>query len=121
MSLVRKPVIIRNLESGQSLTVTALVDSGATLMALPQRAAQQLGLRSVERRRFELADRSILEFDVANVGVTLAGWSGATMCAFGESIAEPLIGVTTLETLFLALDPVREELVPVDGLMRGLR
>ena len=121
MSLVRKAITFRNPENNLSLTVTALVDSGSTLTVLPRSDAEQLRLRSMGTRELELADKSVVNWDVAVVQVDVVGRSAGATCAFGDTIAEPILGVTALEQLGLAVDPVNEELVPVRGRLGGVQ
>ena len=120
MSIFRKPATLRNLRTGQTLTVQALIDTGASHAALPLTEAQALGLQSRARRQFELADKSVVPRDLDYVEIELAGETGIVPCAFAEGVAEPLVGATTLEILQLAVDCAREELVPTTGLMRGV-
>lgn len=121
MGLVRKPIIFRNLENGRSLTITALVDSGSTLTVIPAEDARQLGLRSRGTREVELADKSVVTWDVGYVEVSVAERSTALLCAYGDSVAEPILGVTALELLNLAVDPVNQELIPVRGRLGGVQ
>ncbi len=54
-----------------------------------------------------------MTYDVGGCEVVIEGRTAAVTCIFGENVAEPVLGVTALEQLFLAVDPVREQLIPL--------
>jgi predicted aspartyl protease len=98
-----------------SVTVDALVDSGATFSSLPGPVLQQLGIESLREVRLRLADGSS---HLQRLGRALIGLNGAEdvmPVVFGEPESPPSIGAVTLEILLLGIDPVRETLVPVEG------
>ena len=101
--------------------VQALVDTGATFTVLPSNLLQRLGISSQRTIRFRSADGSILERDVGETIVRLGGQVITTTVVFGEEGAPSLLGAVTLETALLALDPVRQELVPTEGLLMSAR
>lgn len=95
----------------------ALVDTGATYTWVPRDTLERLGVAPAFRREFETADGRIIQRDMAEVPVRLNGEMHFSLVAFGDEGTMPLLGVVTLETFSLGVDPVRQRLVPVRGLL----
>ncbi len=96
--------------------VEAAVDTGSTFTAVPRELLQRLGVQPTRRQRFRIASGEVVENDVGDAMVRLAGLQGATPIIFGEPGEPTLLGAVTLEAFLLAVDPVHETLVPVEGL-----
>lgn len=108
--------------SGQRFqTIEALVDTGATYMFAPASLLRALGVEPIERWPFRMADERRVEYEVGEVRVRIDGRERTTLVVFGEEGAEPLLGAYTLEGFGLAVDPVSQRLVPVDGLLKAKR
>ena len=99
--------------------IEALVDTGATYTMLPGSLLRRLGVAADRRVEFELADGTILKQDVGQTWVRIDGATAIVPVVFGEEGSEPLLGAVTLEVFLLAVDPVRQRLVPVRGLLMG--
>lgn len=99
-------------------TIQALVDTGATLTVVPRPILERLGVRPVGRRRFSLADGRLMEYEIGSAIARLDGQELPTICVFGDADMEPLIGVVTLESFFLGVDPVNQTLIPVPGRLK---
>ena len=54
-------------------TVGALVDTGASYSMFPRSMLERLGIATLERHGFELADRSIVEYDVGEALLRVNG------------------------------------------------
>ena len=119
MTRLRKPVTLRNPETGRALTLTMLVDTGSLLTIVPRDRAEQLGLPVLGHREFEQVDRSLVSYEISHVDITVQGYTAGVTCAFGDEVAEPILGITALEQLMLAVDPVNEESVPIRGRLGG--
>jgi clan AA aspartic protease len=92
--------------------VSLLVDTGATLSWIPRALLEKLGVKSVSRLPFSLADGSTLERDTTAVLLTIDGRKAGVQVAFGEKGEEAVLGATSLEGLGFMVDPVGERLVP---------
>ena len=104
---------------GQRFTaVEALVDTGATYATLPASLLRGLGVKPHERAPFELADGRVVERDVGRTWLSIDGHSDLVPVVFGDEGAEPLLGAVTLEVFRLAVDPVRQRLASVPGLLK---
>jgi clan AA aspartic protease len=98
--------------------VAALVDTGATHTLLPRNLLVELGVQPLERVAFELADERVVEYEIGGVRPRLDGRERTTVVVMGPEGATPLLGATTLEIFNLAVDPVRQRLIPVPGLLK---
>ena len=100
--------------TGNSQEVEFLVDTGATLLVVPQDLASALGLAPHRRHPVVIAGGRRETWPVAEVRLTLDGQEVTTPC-FVAPVGPPLLGAVALESLFLAVDPVAKRLVPVEG------
>ena len=98
------------LRADRAATVRMLVDTGATYSVIPRDLARRLGIgrprRSVSMR---LADGRGARFGVATAFVKIDDREGPTIVLVG-SVAEPILGVETLEQLGLTVDSRRGRL-----------
>lgn len=97
--------------------VEALVDTGATYTMLPASMLQNLGVVPHDRAEFELADGNVAEMDIGRTWVRIDGRSEIVPIIFGEEGTTALLGAVTLEIFRLGVDLVRQELIPVRGLV----
>jgi predicted aspartyl protease len=93
--------------------VDFLVDSGAVYSFAPRAVLERLGIVPHGRQRFRLADGSTIERDPGDALFFYAGRCGAAPVIFAEPGDATLLGAVTLESLGLALDAVRRDLVPL--------
>ena len=97
---IRNPADLGRVWEGQFL-----VDTGATDCLVPRQHLESIGLIPEGQRRFGLADGSEVRLDIAVARVEFMGeFVGATV-VFGENDAEPLLGVTALESVGIEVDP----------------
>jgi clan AA aspartic protease len=87
-----------------------LVDSGAIYSVVPARVLRRLGIKSIDKQTFRLADGTKV---VRRKGGALFRYNGRVGVAdviFGEKGDATLLGALTLEALGLSLDPLKREL-----------
>jgi len=87
-----------------------LVDTGTTDCYVPGKQLRALGIKPEGRRSYELADGRKL---IAEVGIARIEFMGDVLGAtviFGEDDAEPLLGVTALESVGIEVDPKNQRL-----------
>ena len=87
-----------------------LVDTGATDSLVPRQHLEAIGLQPRGRRTYELADGSELTVDVTVAEIEFMGEVVGGTVIYGESNAEPLLGVTALESVGIEVDPVSQRL-----------
>ena len=101
--------------------IDALVDTGATYSVFAGHLLEGLGVASTENSTFELADGRIVELPMGYAAIRVFEKQIIAPVVFGTVGASPLLGATALEIARLAVDPVRQTLVPVNALlMTGL-
>ena len=103
-------------EHRRSEEIELLVDTGATFTVLPSDLWQRLGLSSEVTRRLRTADGRVLERQQGLAYIEIDGQLGTVPVVQGGQSDMPVLGVTSLEILGLAFDPVRRELVPSEHL-----
>ena len=98
-----------------------LVDTGATDSLVPRQHLEAIGLAPEAERTYVLADGSEVKFDVAVARIELLGEMVGGTVLFGEPDAQPLLGVTALESLGIEVDPLNRQLkkLPAVNLKRA--
>ena len=109
---------IANLAGERFVEVTALVDTGSTYTTIPANVLVRLGVQIEGRRRFELADNSVVEYPVGQVRMRLEGQELVVLAVFASEEADPLLGVTALEIFGLGADPINQSLIPIPALLK---
>ncbi len=102
-------------------SVDFLVDSGAVYSFVPRTVLERLGVAPHGRQRFRLADGSSIERARGDAYFFYAGRRGAAPVIFAEPGDATLLGAVTLESLGLALDAVRRNLVPLPMIVAAAR
>jgi clan AA aspartic protease len=112
MGIFKSEITLRNPIHPElkSLKVSALVDTGALHLCLPQHIALQLQLKELEKREVTLANgRKQLAAYVGPLEVSF----GKRHCFVGAMVLgdEPLLGAIPLEDMDLVVDPARRRLL----------
>ena len=87
-----------------------LVDTGAVDCMVPGKHLRALGLKPRGRRVYELADGTEVIFDVTVAEVEFMGERVGASVIYGPNDAEPILGVTALESVGIAVDPRSQRL-----------
>jgi clan AA aspartic protease len=99
-------------EEIKKVSLNMLVDSGAYMMAINETIQSQLELPFIEKRKVQVADSRVVEYDVVGpIHVKFANRK-ATCNAFvlpGDS--EPLLGAIPMEEMDVLIHPLRQQLV----------
>lgn len=93
----------------RALTVEALVDTGATTLAIPANVVEALGLAEVTRRRVRMANGVVEELSVVSAVVEILGRECYCEAFVLPAGTTPLIGQVPLELLDLIVDPRSRE------------
>jgi len=102
---------ICSLDKSKCADVEALVDTGATLTAIPRSLAEMLGIQAVRRDVVETG-AGIVEVERGAAVVSVEGRETVTEVWVSDIIGRVLIGVVTLEMLGLRVDPRTGKLEP---------
>lgn len=101
-------------------SVLGLLDTGATYSVIPSDLLYRIGIQPKGEQIFTLADGSTISREK---GVALFRYServGGATVVFGEEDDSVLIGVTTLEALGMAFNPITRELYPLPMLLGSM-
>jgi clan AA aspartic protease len=123
---VRVPLVLENYvdwsnaragllsqDSVRGTEVTALVDTGASMLVLPEDVVDVLGLEILGSSIVEYADGRRGEIRNAGiVRVSVSGRVAEARCLVGPAGSEPLLGQLILEITDLLVDCSRQQLVP---------
>jgi predicted aspartyl protease len=114
MGVFNATIRVRNpVEPSETIELPAKVDTGATLLVLPQTVATELKLRPIRRQTVKYANEDTAEREVVGV-VELEvcdrkGWF--------EAVVEPrktyaLLGAVVMEALDLIVEPRAQQVYP---------
>src|SRR5688572_9318284 len=88
----------------------AQVDTGATLTTVPRAIADRIGIEVVGQKRARTVT-GVVMVDRSLAWIQIDGKDGFVKVSISDTYPGVLLGVTTLETLGWAVDPVSERLV----------
>ena len=118
MGEVRVEIAVINPRTGaRSEEIMALADTGATLTVVPGPLLGRLGIEKIRTISLVLADGRRAMRDVGDAVVAVDGDAAPCRVVFGQSDDATLLGLTVLEQLGLAVDPVQRRLVSTDFLL----
>ena len=111
MGAIRVTAAIRNLaEPDRVWEGLFLVDTGATDCLVPRQHLESIGIVPGGQRVYGLADGKEIKMDIAAAQVEFMGEFVGGTIVFGEEGAEPLLGVTALESVGIEIDPHNQTL-----------
>jgi clan AA aspartic protease len=87
-----------------------LVDTGAIDCLVPGKRLREIGLVPVGQRNYELADGTEVRLDVTVAQIEFMGETVGATVIFGQDDAEPILGVTALESAGIEVDPRSQRL-----------
>ena len=96
----------------RSASIMLLVDTGATLAVVPASILRRIGVAPIDTTTVVLADGREVERKLGEARFEVEGHPAPALVVFGESMDEPVIGVTVLEQIRFGVDLVRRRLVP---------
>jgi clan AA aspartic protease len=111
MGLIHVTVELREkLKSKKKFAADFLVDMGATDSLAPAKHLRKAGIKPIGKMTYELADGSLVEYEFAVVFIEFLGEITGGRVIFGPDDAEPLLGVTALESVGILVDPKNHRL-----------
>jgi clan AA aspartic protease len=87
-----------------------LVDTSAVDCLAPGKHLSEIGLSPKGKRSYELADGSETLLDVTVAQIEFMGEVVGATVIFGPDDAEPILGVTALESVGIEVDPQNQRL-----------
>ncbi|SEN31011.1 clan AA aspartic protease, AF_0612 family [Chitinophaga rupis] len=92
--------------------ISALVDTGSYMLAINENIQEQLQLPVVEKRKAQLANGHIVEYDVvAPVEIRFKNRQTTCRAMVLPGDSEPLLGAIPLEDMDVLIHPQRQELI----------
>ena len=117
MGLVYAVTEVTNIKDDKDgFSMPFLVDTGATDTVISANELEKIGITREGKRAYELADGTVISYDIGFAFVRVNGEKVAANVVFGENGCEPLLGVTVLESAGLIVDPVRQILKKVEAI-----
>jgi clan AA aspartic protease len=101
--------VIKNPFSGRSISVKALVDTGATLTVIPRRIADELALPVIGKSLVQIA-KGVTELEACFGVVGIMGEETPARILVSDELDTVIIGITVLEQLGLEVDPTTGKL-----------
>lgn len=111
MGITQVTVAVRNpAKPDRAWEGLFLVDTGAVDCLVPARHLHELGIEPRSKRNYELADGSEVTLEVGGAEIEFMGDRVWTTVIFGADDAEPILGVTALESVGIEVDPRSQRL-----------
>lgn len=110
------PIEVFSEDGSRSITIDALVDTGATYTCLPEALLRDLGITPSRRVESVLADGSVVEDDSGIVKIKVQDDEIVTYVVFAREHEPTLLGAIALETALLTIDMAGKRLVPARNL-----
>lgn len=112
MGLIHVTVALKAFElANGSYEAEFLVDTGATDSLAPSAELRRIGVQPIGKMAYELADGTLQEYPFGLVQISFMGEITAGRVIFGPDDAEPLLGVTALDSVGLTVDPANRTTV----------
>ncbi len=105
MVMVRNPANPAKTWEGLFLVDTDAVDS-----LIPGKFPREIGLSPKATRTYQLADGSEVKLDITTGELEFMGEIVGSTLIFGDDDAEPILGVTALESVGIEVDPRSQQL-----------
>jgi clan AA aspartic protease len=111
MGLIHVTTTLRASEKARKkYAAEFLVDTGAADSLAPAKELKKAGIKPRGRMAYELADGRTVEYDFGLVEIEFMGELTSGRVIFGPDNAEPLLGVTALESVGILVDPTTRTL-----------
>src|SRR5438094_9652400 len=109
MGYTHVTVAVTNLQKSKpAYTAPFLVDTGAIVCLAPETELRKAGVEPEGREAYELANGTPVEYDYGFARLSFMGSDTVSKIIFGPDQAEPLLGVTALESVGIGVAPSRK-------------
>ena len=123
MEITQVTTIVRNpADPEKAWEGLFLVDTGAVDCLAPRPQLEAIGLMPKGERVYSLADGSEVRMEFTTGDIEFMGEIVGVTIVFGDADAEPLLGVTALESVGIEVDPLNQTLRRLPSTrLRGFR
>jgi clan AA aspartic protease len=87
-----------------------LVDTGSIDCYVPGSRLREIGIQPIGQRTYEPADGTEIALDVGVAQIEFMGEAVGATVIFGNDDAQPLLGMTALESVGIEVDPQNQRL-----------
>lgn len=114
MGIIMTPLRLRNVVTGGDfIEIAGKVDTGATMLVLPGKVAEQLGLQTIRKQLVKYANESTEEKDVLwGVELEICGRKGVFSAIVEPKKDYALVGAIVMEELDLIAEPQAHRVLP---------
>lgn len=110
IGLTHVAVKLRSFVSNETYEADFLVDSGATDSHVPASELSKIGVQPIGKMAYELANGEVEEYQFGLAEISFMNEVTAGRVIFGPDNAEPILGVTALESVGIVIDPANRTL-----------
>ncbi len=111
MGIIHVTTSLRPLaKSRKKYEADFLVDTGATDSLAPASKLKKAGIQPIGKMTYELASGETVEYPFGLAVIEFMGEITSGRVIFGPEDAEPLLGVTALESVGILVDPTTQRL-----------
>ena len=110
MGAIHVTVTLSWPEAKESFESLFLVDTGATGSMATGSKLTKAGFKPTGKMTYELANGQPVEYEFALAAISFMGEITSGRVIFGPDDAEPILGVTALESVGIVIDPVNRTL-----------
>jgi len=111
--VVEKIKLINTFEPEKEIEIEAVVDTGATMLVLPQNVIDKLNLRKMQEVKVRYVDNKMeIKSIYGVVTLEMCGRAGEFNVLAEPEGAQPLVGQIILEQLDLIIDPRTRKVIP---------
>lgn len=104
---------ISNLRNEKMSEVEALVDTGATYTSIPEKILKRLKVKKTGKVKIEFANGEVEERAIGGIWIEIKGRKTPNPVIFAKRKDAIVVGLVTLESCGLTVDPVSKKLVPL--------
>ena len=108
-------------KAAQKYEADFLIDTGATDCLAPASELEKAGITRRGKMTYELVDGKKVEYDFGLAEIEFMGELTSGRVIFAPEDAEPILGVTALESVGILVDPIKQTLkrMPAIPLKKG--
>jgi hypothetical protein len=110
MGLTHLTVELKSFTSAKTYQSQFLVDTVATDSLAPAAELRNIGIKAIGKMAYELPNGSIEEYEFGLAEICFMNETTAGRVIFGPDEAEPILGVTALESVGIVVDPANRTL-----------
>jgi len=111
MAVTQLTVTVRNpADPKRTWEGLFLVDTDAVDCLVPAKHLREIGLKPKAKRTYELADGLEVRMDITTADIEFMGEIVGSTIILGSDDAEPILGVTALESVGIEVDPRTQKL-----------